>query len=99
MLPRILLCCPQVSVCGIADSSDLTGCRTVGEARGLAMLVVSHNTSAEEATSMDDRTTMLFGLDESTVVDDGAVRVMIEARAGEGACPPRGDSLGRPRVG
>ncbi len=34
---------------------------------------------------MDDRTTMLIGLDECTVVDDGAVRVMIEARAGEGA--------------
>lgn len=43
-----------------------------------------------QCSSMDDRTTVLFGLDESTVVDDGAVRVMIEAQAGEGACPPGG---------
>ncbi len=47
-----------------------------------------------QCSSMDDRTTVLFGLDESTVVDDGAVRVMIEAQAGEGACPPGGGSLG-----
>ena len=63
------------------------------------MLVVSHNTSAEEATGMDDRTTMLFGLDESTVVDDGAVRVMIETQAGEGACPPGGQSRPDPASG
>jgi len=60
------------------------------------MLAVFHNMSAEEATSMDDRTkVMLFGLDEFAVidvtrVDDGAVRVVIETWTGEGACPECG---------
>ncbi len=48
---------------------------------------------------MDDRTTVLFGLDESTVVDDGAVRVMIEAQAGEGSCPPGGQARPDPVSG
>ncbi len=44
---------------------------------------------------MDDGTTLLFGLDEFAVVDvtrvgDGAVRVVIETRAGEGVCPECG---------
>jgi hypothetical protein len=36
------------------------------------MLAVSHNKAAEEATSMDDPTSLLFGLDEFTVVDVAA---------------------------
>ena len=46
----------------------MSGCRCVNEARGLDMLAVSHHKSASEAMSMGDPTSLLFGLDEFTVV-------------------------------
>ena len=56
------------------------------------MLAVSHNKSDSEATSMDDPTSLLFGLDEFTVVDvmrvaDGLVEVVIETTESVLTCP------------
>jgi hypothetical protein len=71
------------------------------------MVAVSHNKSDSEATSMDDPTSLLFGLDEFTVVDvvrvaDGLVEVVIETTKPVSACPDCGRISGRvkdrPRV-
>jgi hypothetical protein len=71
------------------------------------MLAVSHNKSDSEATSMDDPTSLLFGLDEFTVVDvvrvaDELVQVVVETANAESACPDCGMRSGRvkdrPRV-
>jgi transposase len=56
------------------------------------MLAVSDNELACEAASMNDPTSLLFGLDSFTVVDvvrvgDRVVRVVIESRSREAGCP------------
>jgi transposase len=56
------------------------------------MLAVSDNELASEAASMNDPTSLLFGLDSFTVVDvvcvdDRVVRVVIESKEREAACP------------
>jgi transposase len=71
------------------------------------MLAVSQNKSDSEATSMGDPTSLLFGLDEFTVVDvvrvaEGLVEVVVETANAESACPDCGTRSGRvkdrPRV-
>src|SRR5256714_5482187 len=56
------------------------------------MLAVFHHKSASEATSMDDHTSVLFGLDGFRVLDvvrvaDGLVQVVIETSQTSSACP------------
>jgi transposase len=72
------------------------------------MLAVSHHKSDSEATSMDDPTLLLLGLDEFTVVDvvrvaEQLVEVVIETPNPVSACPDCGRISGRlkdrPRVG
>jgi transposase len=64
------------------------------------MLKVSDHTSNREATSMNETTSLLFGLDGYGVLDvqdigDAAVRVMIEPADREAACPACGVLTGR----
>jgi transposase len=59
------------------------------------MLSVSHNPTGSEATSMDDTTSLLFGLDSFRVVDvvrvaDQVVQVVVETVEPQGFCPECG---------